>query len=163
MKLPPSYIWNYGDEFLVVCPSCAKCALVRPGPSMKKPEARLTCPSCGYAKDWVRKQLPMTNGKNPAQFEEGVICIGAPVDWFFHQPLWLQAPCCGETLWAYNAKYLKWLRAFVSADLRERSKSPTLGWSNKSLASRLPKWIKQASNRKAVLAAITRMENRLLS
>jgi hypothetical protein len=79
-----------------------------------------------------------------------------PYDPHFGFRLWLQTRCAGEVLWAYNAEHLGFLREYVSASLRERVPN-----ANGSLASRLPKWIKSAHNRTAVLRAARRLEAKL--
>src|SRR5215212_7033778 len=68
------------------------------------------------------------------------------LDWYFGLPLWLQTPCAGQVLWAWNEWHLDWMERYVAADLRERT--PNI---NMSLASRLPRWIKSAKNRDEVL------------
>jgi hypothetical protein len=72
-------------------------------------------------------------------------------------PLWLQTDCCGHTLWSYNDKHLSFIEAYVSAELRERS-ADEYGWSNRSLASRLPQWIKSGKHRDQILKAISKMK-----
>ncbi|MDY6934102.1 MAG: hypothetical protein SVZ03_07755 [Spirochaetota bacterium] len=57
-------------------------------------------------------------------------------------------------MWAFNIRHLEFLESYVSARLREREKDERLGWHNSSLASRLPKWLKPAKNREAILKAI---------
>jgi hypothetical protein len=79
-----------------------------------------------------------------------------PFDWYVHLPLWLQAPCCGHVLFAYNSAHLSYLAAFVSADLREVSHNT---W---SLVSRLPQWMQLEHNRGAVLQGVKRLQARLL-
>lgn len=153
-----AYVWNYGDIFLVVCPGCQQCARVITMVKNDKPEVRLSCINCGYSKDWIRESAGILYCQKVDYFKQGEVSIGAAVDWYFHEPLWLQEQCCGETLWAYNHAHLRWLKSFVSAALRERSPHEDHGWSNQSLASRLPKWIKLASNRKAILTAIEKIE-----
>lgn len=66
--------------------------------------------------------------------------------------LWLQAPCKGETLWAYHEAHLDYLERYVAAGIREQVPNR-----NGSLASRLPAWIKSAKNRDDVLRALSRM------
>ena len=83
------------------------------------------------------------------------------MDDYFEVPLWLQTPCCGRTLWAYNDEHLTFIETLVTATLRERTRDPTFGWSNQSIASRLPSWIKAAENRGQVLRAIGRLRKRL--
>jgi hypothetical protein len=76
-------------------------------------------------------------------------------------PLWLQAPCCGHVLWAYNARHLQFIRDYVRSGLRERRRSPKTGWSNRRLASRLPQWMVLARNREATLKAIIKLDVKL--
>ena len=83
---------------------------------------------------------------------------GEPYDPHFGFRLWLQTRCAGDVLWAYNAEHLAFLREYVSASVRERTPN-----ANGSLASRLPRWIKQAQNRAAVIRAARRLEERLAS
>jgi hypothetical protein len=82
-------------------------------------------------------------------------------DDYFGLPLWLQIPCCGEVLWAYNERHLSLLEGFVAARLRERSRDERYGWSNRSLPSRLPPWIKSGKNREHVLKGLSRLRARL--
>ncbi|MDY6911836.1 MAG: hypothetical protein SVM79_05725 [Chloroflexota bacterium] len=156
-----AYVWSFGNEFLIVCPRCNKRAIVKPLQKESGPEARVSCSNCGYSKNWVRKSHGVLFTQNREAFDEGEIGIGDAVDWYFHHPLWLQEKCCGEVLWAYNREHLEWLRSFVSATIRERKEREDHGWSNRALASRLPRWISQANNRRPILAAISKMEKRL--
>jgi hypothetical protein len=152
---------SFGRHFLIICPNCRQCAQVLSQDDDERVQTRMVCACCGLAKTWVQKHSGIYNGSDPTRYEEGAICIGAAVDWYFHAPLWLQESCCGETLWAYNADHLDWLEDFVSAELRKRSPDEKQGWSNRALVSRLPKWIKKANNRKSLLQAIARMRKRL--
>jgi len=75
-----TYIWNFGDEFLVVCPKCKKCAKVIPRQVDKLPDIRLICGNCGLSKNWVRKSCGILTANNKTVFEEGEISIGDAVD-----------------------------------------------------------------------------------
>jgi Zn ribbon nucleic-acid-binding protein len=161
MKVDTRTVESFGHLFFIVCPRCRKQAKVATEQEEACIQARLICASCGLAKAWVQKHTGVYTSSDAAYFSDGQICIGAPVDWYFHEPLWLQEPCCGRILWAYNSQHLQWLREFVSAGLREREPDADQGWSNRSLASRLPGWIKKASNRHRILQAVTRLEKRL--
>jgi hypothetical protein len=105
-------IYEFNDEFLVVCPKCQKMAKVVPEYFSEKPNKQLfsprkfICLNCPHRDVWDGKQ----------------ILTGANVDWYFRLPLWLQISCCGETLWAYNLKHLEIIEQYVSAKLRERKK-----------------------------------------
>ena len=120
----------------------------------------LTCSACGLSRFW-------TGNWWSKQIEGGLSVLApvvsptdGPVDWYFHLPLWLQTPCCGEVLWAYNADHLNFLDDFVRATLRENAQTER-GWSNQSLRSRLPAWIKATHNRDAVLKGIARLTDKL--
>ncbi len=145
-------IYQFGGHFWVRCPRCARRADVAPPPGQEQPShvrpMRLTCMSCGLASAWPP----------PGARQAGAaLRIGGPCDWYFHQPLWLQTPCRGHTLWAYNREHLEFLERYVTAELRERL--PNV---NRSVASRLPRWVTRASNREDVRRAIDKL-NQLAS
>ncbi len=136
-------IYSFGDEFLIRCPRCQRRASVIPWGESRSTlfgAHRAVCAHCGYVRDWKSDH----------------ITVGGPADWYFHYPLWLETPCCGQTLWAYNEKHLTFLENYVVANLRER-----LPNRNKSLASRLPGWMQDAKNREEVLKGIARLRNKL--
>lgn len=144
----------FADVFCVHCPHCNKRATVRAITSenahkysfreVSGPDswigvaayARVICTHCGHIKDLA------TNG----------YAYGNPTDWYFDLPLWFQAPCCGETLWAYNRSHLAYLKRYVEADLRDECSYPNTG-----LARYLPKWMKSAKNRDEILRCIEKL------
>jgi hypothetical protein len=129
-----------GSPTLVACPRCQGPAEVVVQDSITA-LPRVVCSRCSYAeaKKW-----------------SGRVADSAPVDHSTGLPLWLQSPCAGHVLWAWNAWHLDFIERYVSADLRERT--PNI---NMSLASRLPRWIKSAKNRDAVLKGIARLRGKL--
>lgn len=144
-------IHSFANLFLVRCPQCDACAqVVRVGDSSFKPSGKLTCTHCGYAKVGRAEG----SADNEAQ------------DWYFHHPLWLQTPCCGHTLWAFNAEHLAWLQSYIEADHR-----PGLGFEeakrlqirNATLASRMPEWMIVAKHRAEVLRGIQRLRAELVA
>jgi hypothetical protein len=144
------HIYQFMDEFIVKCPSCHSRAYIKridPENHDWFAPRRFIC-SCGKTSDWHKREISRPWGCEP-------------LDDYFNYPLWLQISCCGETLWAYNKKHLEFIKEYVQAELRERSKDEDSGWSNQSLASRLPKWIKSKKNRKNILKAIGKLENKL--
>jgi hypothetical protein len=148
IRIKDSYqksIFDFADEILVVCPECAKQALVTGR------DYKLTCGQCGRGKYLREKPYGILFSSNARKFAGRYVLIGAPVDPFFHLPLWLRAPCCGHTLWAYNYRHLAFLRSHVEAQLRERAGQPKR---NASLGSRLPGWMTTAKNRTKVLKCI---------
>lgn len=139
-------IYEFGDEFLVVCPKCAGRARVfRIETGSDKLAARLAAPrrlvcfSCLHRAEWTR----------------GSMRVGGRCDWYFGLPLWLEIPCAGETLWAYNLKHLEFIERYVAARLRRRTPHR-----NRSVASRLPKWLTSAKNRDEVLKAVAGLKKK---
>src|SRR5699024_2318562 len=111
---------------------------------------RLVCAHCGLTKERAAQAYP------PREQDA----------WYDALELWLQTPCCGETLWAYNKEHLDFLEQYVAATLRERTHPDGTLWSqtparNSTLASRLPAWIKSAKNREAVLKGIGKLRQML--
>jgi hypothetical protein len=105
--------------------------------------ARLVCGGCGLTKEGAGESY--TLGSN----------YGPPTDPFMKLDLWLQAPCCGQTLWAYNPEHLDFIEGYVSADLRQgRGNS---GW---GLASKLPRWMILRKNRDEVLRGVGKLRRR---
>lgn len=68
--------------------------------------------------------------------------------------VWLQRPCCGRTLWAFNEEHVSYLGQVVAPKLRERRPDESFGWSNSTLDSRLPRWMLKGSNRDEVLKGL---------
>ena len=121
------------------------------GETLAAPVARrLVCAHCGLTKDRAAHAYP------PRELDA----------WYEQLELWLQMPCCGETLWAYNQEHLDFLEQYVAATLRERTRKDgtTLSQTaarNSTLASRLPAWIKSAKNRDEVLKCISKLRRML--
>lgn len=139
---------DFLEEILVRCPSCSGCARVLPrNPAEVSAFAprRMVCGACGLIRDHEGQAVAVREG----------------VDAYFGAPLWLTTRCCGETLWAYNARHLDLLESFVAAGLREQERHPEHGWSNRSLANRLPAWIKAGKNRPELLRALQQLRERL--
>ncbi len=146
---PGSTVYAFMDEILVVCPTCGdRARIVSLDDAGALATRRLVCSRCGYTNDWAKRVI---------SFEWHV----EPRDSYFGLPLWLQAPCAGDTLWAYNRRHLDFLEAFVGAKHRERKRNENYGWQNSSLASRLPQWIQSAKNRAAILKAIRKLREKL--
>lgn len=140
--------YHFANHFLVECPKCFKMAKIVPevifSDSSKK-ERNLVCHHCGYSK--IRSPLLSLR-------------LYHDRDWYFQQPLWLQIECCGHTLWAFNLEHLLYIKDFVKAGIRKKTKDNKYGWMNKSLISRLPKWIKSGKNREEILKAIKKLEEK---
>jgi hypothetical protein len=88
-----------------------------------------------------------------------VYALGDAADPYFHLPLWLRGQCGSELLWAYNERHLTFIEEYVRAENRRRAPTLPGGPRNALLESRLPRWMKLARNRGAVLAAIARLRH----
>ena len=124
-------VYDLWDHWIVPCPSCKK--------PVDLSSRKLSCIQCGYSKvfseegTWVK-----------------LVPVSVPMEDY------LTIPCCGHMLWAVNLAHLDFLEQYVRAQLRERQANV-----NKSMASRLPQWIKDRKNREEILACITKLRDRL--
>ena len=150
-------IYAFAKNVLVVCPNCAGKALVQADslddPKPQISEVKIVCAACGYNKTLEN----ISKRKDDKQKRGHVLIFGAPLDPFFHLPVWLQADFAGEALWAYNLAHLDFLAEHVGAKLRERN---GLKFNVKSIGARLPRWMTSAGNREAVLKAIEKLREK---
>jgi hypothetical protein len=148
LRLDEFQLGDFASEFLVVCPKCEGRALVSSlGPGN---EYRLTCQKCGFAStDPPKPRRKDSRGMVPRHY----LIYGASVDPYFHLPLWLQSPCSGQVLWAYNRPHLSWLEQLVGAKIR----NITTGRAHQALAHKLPRWLLSRKNRDEALRAIKRI------
>jgi len=124
---------KYLSEFLsyriVQCPECTH-------PLKLTLTTAIHCSKCSYLKINDNTDL----GNNLYLFEE--------------LKDYIQIRCCGELLWSANFEHLDFIEKYVSSKLRERK--PNV---NRSLASRLPNWIKDKKNRDDILKAIQKFRD----
>ncbi|MEX1229161.1 MAG: hypothetical protein WEB58_02900 [Planctomycetaceae bacterium] len=146
-------IHDFANHFLVRCPRCDSCADVKrieTDPERHPWQARFCCPQCasvrtGTLRGWSDRE---------------------PFDWVFGYSLWLQTPCCGHVLWAYNRDHVDFLESYVKADHRiglNDQQAAELGIRNSTLASTLPAWMISAKNRASVLKSIRALRELLLT
>lgn len=140
---------HFNSLVLIRCPRCRQCAelVCRTSrqPSRKLPVPRqLSCRHCGYTTAYESSTFDMA-------------CHTG--DWPRRLPLWLQVPCCGKVLWAFNDKHLLFLERFVASELRERARDGR--YSNHSMSSRLPKWMQSAKHRDEVMRGLQRLREQL--
>ncbi|THB65618.1 MAG: hypothetical protein D6B27_08290 [Gammaproteobacteria bacterium] len=145
------YWYLFANYFVVECPVCKGPAEILPkvdwvSKKMLSTQRKLLCSSCGYFEQSRPKSIMRMN----------IDC-----DWVFGYPLFLKADCCGKELVAYNIEHLNYLRSIVAGKQRSRRKNSEYGWSNGSVLSRLPSWIKAAKNREKILKVIDRLTCRV--
>jgi len=137
-------------RYTVVCPECGGAATVvakKDEPFILFARRRLTCSGCGLSKEWAAG------------------CLGYPspeqgVDWYFRLPYFFQRRCAGHQLWVANREHLNFLRGYVAAKHRNHRRDAR-GWSNRSFASRIPKWLAEAKNRTAILSVLDDLEKEI--
>ncbi|GHU22691.1 hypothetical protein FACS1894172_04830 [Spirochaetia bacterium] len=136
-KDPGMHLYDFADHYLVECPDCNRCATITTNKeetfNLFKKKTFL-CRYCG-------------------KFEENA----------GNHDLWLSGTCNGNTLWAYNLEHLEFIEKYVKAKLRESNKDDERGYYNQGLFSRLPKWIKDKSNREDILKTIKKLRNTVKS
>src|SRR3546814_16538385 len=86
-----------------------------------------------------------------------MLMLNAPCDPFFGFRVWYLIETSHGTLWAYNLAHLTVMEQYIASRQRERNGLPL---KNKSLASRLPQWMKDAKNRELLLKLIRRSAER---
>ncbi|QGQ20528.1 hypothetical protein GC089_16720 [Cellulomonas sp. JZ18] len=170
----------HASRVLVRCPRCAEPAVATPcrvacptcgftheGRGWVATAARTTvvlegrCGGCGRQAR-VERDVPGTTRDLPVRCAEcGAVTRhparpavyrsagGRPL--YRGLDLWLQTPCEGRVLWAYDEAHLDYLERYVAAAVREQEPG------NASLASRLPAWVKAAGNRDAVGRELRRL------
>lgn len=142
---------HFNSTVLLKCLRCHQCAELIPEVSPKPSkflsvQRRVSCRHCGYTSSYRSSTLDMA-------------C--ATGDWHRRLPLWLQVPCCGHVLWAFNEQHLLFLESFIGANLRERARESR--HSNHSMTSRLPKWMQDAKHRDEIQRGLGRLRQQLSS
>lgn len=133
---PNKTIYDFYYRIYVKCPRCGCRANInkknKKNSDLYSPEI-LFCNSCGFIK-------------------EGKILLNSE-----RTELWLRVQCCGYILWALNEEHLDYIENYIGARLREQERNPKLGWCNRNMANRLPKWMKNSKNRTEVLKGIQKL------
>lgn len=149
-------IYDFTAEVEVVCPNCSKKALVKTD-KFHDENAKLICIQCRYSKISNKSPAKNIKTKDYNALLQNAVVIAAGIDPYFRLPLWRTAYIGANLFWVYNMAHLNFIKDFVSAKLRERDNSEMR---NKSLGSRLPKWITSSKNRALILKTIERLEKK---
>lgn len=148
-------IYDFIKDIYVICPNCSAKAIVKTGEFHKlkynEYEVKVVCTACGFNQT-LEHVSPRIDKK---QKRGNILIFGAPVDPFFHLPVWFSTSFEGETLWAYNTEHLDFLAEHIGSKLRERN---NFSFNVKSIGARLPKWMTSANNREDLLKAIHKLK-----
>lgn len=103
---------------------------------------RVRCPACRHVSRFPAHaaDIPYREGHDP----------------WFNLPLALAEPVGVHLIWAYNAAHVDVLAEWLGATLRERVARP----GSMTMMARLPRWMKAASARPRVVAALAKMRER---
>lgn len=77
------------------------------------------------------------------------------IDQYYGLDFWYSAKFKNDNFWAYNIEHLTEIEDYVSADLRKRHKG-----NYQSMVEKLPKWISNSKNRKAILNTIAKLKKK---
>ena len=181
-------IQAFGPKFLVVCPRCAKRAILEQRDSALQ-EVFLSCAQCDFARQWpgaglelesqmhwfdnagMKMGLPVRTGSHGAivHLRVGVRDESAP-----HAPmqpldnfrLWLQTPCAEENLWLLNDEHLVFLRNYL--DYPVKNHAVYFGWELEANRAKyherlqwVEPWLRRAENRGATLESIKALRRKL--
>jgi hypothetical protein len=145
--------FEFHGRVLLLCPRSRACAVSEPQAASTKQRTlnwseprRLVCSVCGLTRHWHLIAIPRRRA------------VG--VDPYFRLPYWLAARCRHGAVYAMNEEQLAYLESFIAAGLRERGRGMH-GWANSSYVSRLPSWMKAASNRVQLLRSIDKLKAKL--
>jgi len=148
-------------DIMVVCPSCSKLAIVKTNQytflNKDESEIKTICTNCGFNRRLSEKPKSILSASKNNIITGRYIVIGGAVDPFFHLPLWFKTSFDSNELWAYNKEHIEFLKQHIEAKLRERNGQEP---ANKSLGSRLPKWMNAKRNREPLLKILTELQNK---
>jgi len=151
--------YDFINDILVVCPKCEQKAIVKATNfsfgKTNENEVRFVCSDCGNSKILSEKPHIIVYTSNQEIIMGRHYFVGGGIDPFFHLPLWLTENINGNLFWAYNLEHIEFLENHIQAKLRERNGNE---FQNKSIGSRLPKWMTSKKNREIVLKTIEKLK-----
>ena len=150
---PAKLAEHFVDRILVDCPQCGGLAIVR------LEEANDDRTSIGWAVPLLHQARRMTCTRCAAHRRQGARAWARPT---MGLPIRLCAATRHGTLYAYNEEHLDYIEDYVRSGLRREIVEPGR-FRNRSVASRLPRWVKAAGNRDEVLKAIGTMRKKLIA
>ncbi|MCB9201480.1 MAG: hypothetical protein H6604_00315 [Flavobacteriales bacterium] len=145
------YIEEFKNIIVVKCNNCTQKSLIITENTYSL-QGKVICKSCGYNKNITENDSYNLFGNNNLLVEfKYNINEGNNLNF----TLWYTGNLDENVFWVYNLEHLKFLKNFLNAKLRERDISEV---NNKSIASRLPKWMTSKKNRNKVLKLIEKLE-----
>jgi hypothetical protein len=154
MSAGRTFLGQFFSDVLVRCATCAGCAhLLRlPSPLGRVTGSRFVCGRCAATRDWLLvrdRVIPVT-------------AVGPDLHGF-GLSVWLQVPCCGQVLWAYNTAHLAFLERYIGARVRSQRSVPRNCSGNGTRESRLPRWMLAAKHRGRVVRGLRSLRERVVA
>lgn len=105
-----------------------------------------------WLKENVKRKTPVILHATPYKTITGnLLIMRTTVNSYFHLPLCQTINCYNNILWAYNNGHWSELKNHIESKLCKREITEK---SNKTIGSRLPRWMSSKANRETVLKAI---------
>ncbi len=142
---------EFRTHFTIHCPSCNKKTVLSNKRLSWFLEGRIACSDCGFCKDFDENSSYLLSANEGIVIESKTV-LSNPKG--LKLLLWYSANFKGNSFWAYNEIHLQFLYDFISAKQRARSQ---MDLRNRSIGSRLPKWMTSAVNREDVRKIIEKM------
>jgi predicted RNA-binding Zn-ribbon protein involved in translation (DUF1610 family) len=141
---------EFSTYIAIHCPSCNKKAVIKTKQNWFI-VGRIVCAECGFFKDLDENSSYelCTNGGTTVG-NKSVLANPRGLNLV----LWYSANFKGNSFWAYNENHLQFLHDFIIAKHRARSQTEL---KNRSIGSRLPKWMTSSANRESLIKLIDNM------
>ena len=138
-------------QFIIHCPKCNNKTTLTNNTISSYIEGKIVCPTCGFNKKLGGNSSYAISTVDGRIIESKAVMENPKGLKFI---LWYSTNFKGNSFWAYNEEHLNFLYDFVNAKHRDRSLE---NLKNRSIGSRLPKWITSSENRKEISKLIEGM------
>lgn len=153
---------DFADEVLVCCPKCGGKGLVQAKDfdehniDKSANSIRFICYACFYNQKWSSiPKIPISKNSKGEVLYSTIRYVNAACDPYFGYSVWLYAIYKTHLIWAYNEAHLQFITEFIAAPLRARNHHDN---QNRSIGSRLPKWMTAAKQREKILKVLQQIK-----
>ena len=144
---------SFRSTLIIHCPNCNKRSILRNENSQGFLKGSIICSDCGYNKK-IDESDYIIYGDGDEIIESRTSCDYNKSN-HLKLKFWYSKIYKGKTFWAYNTEHLDFIREFVTSKLRERNMSEI---KNRSIGSRLPKWMTSSKNRTDIIKLIAELD-----
>lgn len=147
-----TFLSEFKSEIVIKCNNCNQKSLIIIENFDPFIIGKVICKGCGYNTIITKNDSYVICGEDNIIIE---FKINTNKSYHYNFVLWYATSFDENLLWAFNMEHLRFLKEFISAKLRERDIS---SMKNRSLGSRLPKWMTSKNNRSRILKLIEKLE-----